>query len=110
MSVASPKLDRTIFTTSRLLEFCSEKELIAQTGTPVKDWVTKHASSSSVLSVYHGGQCLGHVLPRGRQRYEAFDIEAFDINDTSLGIYTTRALAIAAAAATTPAEAGTTGD
>jgi DNA topoisomerase VI subunit B len=36
--VASPKLDRTTFTTSRLLEFCSEKELIAQTGTPVKDW------------------------------------------------------------------------
>jgi hypothetical protein len=35
---ASPKLDRTTFTTSRLLEFCSEKELVAQTGTPVKDW------------------------------------------------------------------------
>jgi DNA topoisomerase VI subunit B len=32
------KLDRTTFATSRLLEFCSEKELIAQTGTPVKDW------------------------------------------------------------------------
>jgi hypothetical protein len=60
-----------------------------------------------MLSVYHGRQCLGHVLPRGRQGYEAFDI-----NDTSLGIYMTRELAIAAvgAAATTPAEAGTTGD
>jgi hypothetical protein len=33
-----PKLDRTTFTTSRLLEFCSEKELVAQTGTPVKHW------------------------------------------------------------------------
>jgi DNA topoisomerase VI subunit B len=32
------KLDRTTFATSRLLEFCSEKELIAQTGTPTKDW------------------------------------------------------------------------
>jgi DNA topoisomerase VI subunit B len=38
MSAVSPKLDRTTFATSRLLEFCSEKELIAQTGTPTKDW------------------------------------------------------------------------
>jgi hypothetical protein len=36
---ASAKLDRTTFTTSRLLEFCSEKELIAQTGTQKKDWL-----------------------------------------------------------------------
>jgi DNA topoisomerase VI subunit B len=35
---AASTLVRTTFTTSRLLEFCSEKELIAQTGTPVKDW------------------------------------------------------------------------
>jgi DNA topoisomerase VI subunit B len=37
-TVNAPKLDRTTFATSRLLEFCSEKELIAQTGTPVKAW------------------------------------------------------------------------
>jgi DNA topoisomerase VI subunit B len=36
---AAPKLERATFATSRLLEFCSEKELIAQTGTPVKDWL-----------------------------------------------------------------------
>jgi DNA topoisomerase VI subunit B len=35
---AFAKLDRATFATSRLLEFCSEKELIVQTGTPVKDW------------------------------------------------------------------------
>jgi DNA topoisomerase VI subunit B len=35
---ARHKLERATFATSRLLEFCSEKELVAQTGTPVKDW------------------------------------------------------------------------
>lgn len=35
---AVAKLDRTTFATSRLLDFCSEKELTAQTGHPVKDW------------------------------------------------------------------------
>jgi DNA topoisomerase VI subunit B len=35
---ASAKLKRETFTTSRLLEFCSEKELINQTGHAVPDW------------------------------------------------------------------------
>ena len=38
ISIRAPKLKRETFATSRLLEFCSEKELVAQTGTPVKDW------------------------------------------------------------------------
>src|SRR5262245_24008166 len=33
-----PKLARTTFATSRLLDFASEKELIAQTGHDVDDW------------------------------------------------------------------------
>ncbi len=32
------KLNRTTFTTSRLLDFCSEKELAAQTGHPRREW------------------------------------------------------------------------
>jgi DNA topoisomerase VI subunit B len=32
------RLERTTFRTSRLLEFCSEKELVAQTGHPVERW------------------------------------------------------------------------
>jgi DNA topoisomerase VI subunit B len=32
------RLDRTTFTTSRLLDFCSEKELVAQTGHAVHEW------------------------------------------------------------------------
>ncbi len=32
------KLDRTTFTTSRLMEFCSEKELVNQTGHDSGDW------------------------------------------------------------------------
>ena len=35
---SEPRLDRTTFTTSRLLDFCSEKELTAQTGHDVDDW------------------------------------------------------------------------
>ena len=31
-------LDRTTFTTSRLLDFCSRKELTAQTGHPPHQW------------------------------------------------------------------------
>jgi DNA topoisomerase VI subunit B len=37
-SAAGPRLDRATFATSRLIEFCSEKELIAQTGAAVTDW------------------------------------------------------------------------
>ena len=33
-----PKLERTTFTTSRLLEFCSEKELVNQTGHNSCEW------------------------------------------------------------------------
>jgi DNA topoisomerase VI subunit B len=38
MSVSRAKLGRETFTTSRLLEFCSEKELINQTGHAVSEW------------------------------------------------------------------------
>jgi hypothetical protein len=33
-----PRLSRQVFTTSRLLEFCSQKELVLQTGHPVEQW------------------------------------------------------------------------
>lgn len=33
-----PRLRRTTLTTSRLLDFCSRKELVAQTGHPVHEW------------------------------------------------------------------------
>jgi DNA topoisomerase VI subunit B len=35
---AGPRLQRQIFRTSRLLEFCSRKELTLQTGHPVEQW------------------------------------------------------------------------
>ena len=35
---AATKLHRTAFQTSRLLDFCSRKELIAQTGHQPEDW------------------------------------------------------------------------
>ena len=38
ISKAKPSFNRTTFRTSRLLDFCSEKELTAQTGHAVDDW------------------------------------------------------------------------
>ena len=35
---SEPRLDRTTFTTSRLLDFCNERELTAQIGHPIDDW------------------------------------------------------------------------
>jgi DNA topoisomerase VI subunit B len=37
-SLHTPRLAREAFTTSRLLEFCSKKELINQTGHAVEEW------------------------------------------------------------------------
>ena len=36
--ITTKKLERTTFATSRLLDFCSEKELVAQTGHQTDDW------------------------------------------------------------------------
>ncbi len=38
MTAVSPRLDRTTLRTSRLLDFCSRKELIAQTGHQPDAW------------------------------------------------------------------------
>ena len=38
MAFSSPALGRLVFTTSRLAEFCSEKELVNQTGHDSDDW------------------------------------------------------------------------
>jgi DNA topoisomerase VI subunit B len=35
---SGPTLDRVAFTTSRLAEFCSERELVAQTGQAIEEW------------------------------------------------------------------------
>ena len=36
--ITTKKLERSTFATSRLLDFCSEKELVAQTGHQTDDW------------------------------------------------------------------------
>jgi hypothetical protein len=38
--------------------------------------------------LYSGRTCIGHILNRGKLGFEAFDV-----NDTSLGIFTTTKLA-----------------
>ena len=38
MTSGAARLNRQVFRTSRLLEFCSQKELVLQTGHPVEQW------------------------------------------------------------------------
>jgi len=47
MSALAP---RTTFSTSRLLEFCSRKELVAQTGHEPDDWPLVISRSSSTTA------------------------------------------------------------
>jgi hypothetical protein len=42
-------------------------------------------SRNSLVSVYDGTACLGHVLGRGKAGFEAFDP-----NDKSLGVFPTQ--------------------
>ncbi len=43
------------------------------------------------IYVHDGRACLGHVLSRGKEGFEAFDAD-----DKSLGLYSAQALAVAA--------------
>jgi hypothetical protein len=42
----------------------------------------REINSLACLSVFDGQKCLGFLLPRGRQ-----GVEAYDVNNVSLGIY-----------------------
>src|SRR5919106_638137 len=53
-----PRLDRVTFRTSRLLDFCSEKELVAQTGHQKADWplvVLKELMDNALDACEEGG-------------------------------------------------------
>ena len=55
---AATKLHRTAFRTSRLLDFCSRKELIAQTGHQPDDWplvVLKELIDNALDACEEGG-------------------------------------------------------
>jgi hypothetical protein len=41
--------------------------------------------NNSLLSVYDGQRCIGHVLARGKTGFEAFDAE-----ERAIGIYATQ--------------------
>jgi hypothetical protein len=52
------KLRREVFTTSRLLEFCSEHELVKQTGHPVDEWalvITKELLDNAIDAAEEAG-------------------------------------------------------
>jgi DNA topoisomerase VI subunit B len=69
---ADPRLNRTTFATSRLLDFCSKKELTAQTGHPPAEWplvilkelldnaldACEDAGTPPVIGVHVGGGCV----------------------------------------------------
>jgi hypothetical protein len=58
-------IERVAFTTSRLMEFCTEKELVAQTGHEAWDWlrviVKELARKSHPTNARLGGQSDRHV-------------------------------------------------
>jgi hypothetical protein len=66
--------------------------------------MTKPAPRTGMLSLYNGRIFLGTIIWRNRQGYAAFDAE-----DRTLGLFPDQKAAMnaVAAAATTPAEAGT---
>jgi DNA topoisomerase VI subunit B len=58
VAITQPALDRLIFTTSRLAEFCSEKELINQTGHDSDDWplvILKELVNNALDACEEGG-------------------------------------------------------
>jgi hypothetical protein len=57
---------------------------------------TKPAAIATLTVVYDGGQrrCIGHVLSRGKEGFEAFDVA-----DRSIGIFQTQAQAATAVSA-----------
>jgi hypothetical protein len=55
------------------------------------DNVSKLDARNSWVSVYDGQCCLGHIISRGRDGYEAFDLD-----DKSLGLFPTQREAAAA--------------
>jgi hypothetical protein len=59
------KIERVAFTTSRLMEFCTEKELVAQTGHESYEWSRDHlvpACHQPVGFVGHEGIQIGSQL------------------------------------------------
>jgi hypothetical protein len=61
----APGLIREAFKTSRLADFASEKELVTQTGHPVKDWplvVIKEATDNAIDTCEDAG-----LAPAGRR-------------------------------------------
>jgi hypothetical protein len=52
---------------------------------------SKAAPTTGMLSVYDGRQCVGHLIRRGK-----CGVEAFDINEVSLGVFASQYEAIKA--------------
>jgi DNA topoisomerase VI subunit B len=72
-SVKRAVLNRTTFTTSRLLEFCSRKELVAQTGTEPDAWplmVVKELTDNALDACEEAGiaPVINVAVARGRIR------------------------------------------
>jgi hypothetical protein len=63
--------------------------------------MSKPLPTTGLLSVYDGQTCIGHLLARGRS-----GVEAFDVNDVSLGVFASQYEAITALIAAIRREAG----
>ena len=80
-------LERTTFKTSRLLDFCSEKELVAQTGHQKTDWplvVLKELKDNALDACEEAG-----VAPRGTVRFSnsgSGTLTGIRVTSTGLGV------------------------
>jgi hypothetical protein len=55
---------------------------------------SKAEPTTGMISIYSGRDCLGRVMARGR-----FGFQAFDVDDKSLGLFSTQIEAMAALSA-----------
>jgi hypothetical protein len=62
---------------------------------------SKAMPATGMLSVYDGRQCIGHLIRRGK-----CGVEAFDLDDRSLGVFASQHEAIGALIAAIRREAG----
>jgi hypothetical protein len=62
---------------------------------------SKAMPATGMLSVYDGQRCIGHLIRRGK-----CGVEAFDLDDRSLGVFASQPEAIKALIAAIRREAG----
>jgi hypothetical protein len=88
----SARLNRDVFTTSRLLEFCSQKELVLQTGHPVEQWplvvlkelMDTHVATTPGKGIVDERLCF---LERASARLILFEAGLMSLDEAVFGLF-----------------------